>query len=198
MVAIRHVTGYAATGAAVLALALAGCGGGGGGSSGTSTPQKSGSAQSGGSTQNGTTGSATTTLTTAKVAKLGTVVTDGKGYVLYRFDADSVNPTKVSCYDTCAALWPAATTTAKSAVTTKGIDKSLVSTVKRNDGTTQITLAGWPLYRYAKDDEPKEPYGQGVDGTWWAVTPGGAKITTPVATSSTPAPATTSPGAGGY
>lgn len=187
MVAIRHVGGYAAAGVAVLALTLAGCGGGGGGSSGSgsgnSTPQSSGS------TQRGAKGSATSTLSTAKIAKLGTVVTDGKGFVLYRFDTDSANPTRVSCYDTCAALWPAATTTAQGSVTTKGIDKSLVSTVKRNDGTTQITLAGWPLYRYAKDDEPKEPYGQGVDGTWWAVTPSGAKITTPV---------TASPGSGGY
>jgi len=198
MIAIRHVTGYAAMGAAVLALTLAGCGGGGGGSgsgsgssSGTSTPQNSGS------TQKATTGSATSMLTTAHIAKLGTVVTDGKGYVLYRFDADSANPTKVTCYSTCAALWPAATTTGKGSVTTKGIDKSMVSTVKRNDGSTQITLAGWPLYRYAKDDEPKEPYGQGVDGTWWAVTPSGAKITTPASTSSAPAPATTGTGGGG-
>ncbi|MFE1286601.1 hypothetical protein [Streptomyces sp. NPDC058751] len=181
MVAIRHVTGYAATGAAVLALALAGCGGGGGSSGGGDNG--SGTERSGSPARSGTTGSATSTLTTAEIAKLGTVVTDGKGYVLYRFDTDSANPTRVSCYDTCATLWPAATTTDRGSVTTKGIDKSLVSTVKRNDGTTQITLAGWPLYRYAKDDEPKEPYGQGVDGTWWAVTPGGAKITTPVATS---------------
>ncbi|MFD5814840.1 hypothetical protein [Streptomyces sp. NPDC127038] len=198
MVAVRHVTGYAAMGAAVLALTLAGCGGGSGGSSskssGSSTPQSSSSAQNAG------TGSATSMLTTANVAKLGTVVTDGKGFVLYRFDADSANPTKVSCYSTCAALWPAATTTTNGSVTTKGIDKSLVSTVKRNDGSTQITLAGWPLYRYAKDDSPKEPYGQGVDGTWWAVTPSGAKITTPTAsTSSAPSPATTGTGSnGGY
>jgi predicted lipoprotein with Yx(FWY)xxD motif len=197
MIAIRYVAGYAATGTAVLALTLAGCGGGGGGSSGSSKSGTSPSQSSGGTTQSGTTGSATSTLTTAKVAKLGTVVTDDKGYVLYRFDADSANPTKVTCYSTCAALWPAATTTGKGSVTTKGIDKSMVSTVKRNDGSTQITLAGWPLYRYAKDDEPKEPYGQGVDGTWWAVTPSGAKITTPASTSSAPAPATTGTGGGG-
>ncbi|MEY2242513.1 hypothetical protein AB8A21_06140 [Streptomyces sp. BF23-18] len=189
MIAIRHLTGYAATGAAALALTLAGCGGGGGGSSG------SGSGTSGGSTQSGATGSATSTLATAEVAKLGTVVTDGKGYVLYRFDADSANPTKVTCYDTCATVWPAST--AHGGVTTKGIDKSLVSTVKRADGGTQVTLAGWPLYRYAKDAEPKEPSGQGVDGTWFAVTPAGAKITTPASTSSTPAPAATSTGGGG-
>ncbi|MCT9006564.1 hypothetical protein [Streptomyces rhizosphaerihabitans] len=191
MLAIKHVTGYAATGAAVLALTLAGCGGGGGGSSGgTSSTPSGGSTQSGGST-----GSATSTLTTANVAKLGTVVTDGKGYVLYRFDADSANPTKVSCYNTCATVWPAATT--QGGVTTKGIDKSLVSTVKRTDGGTQITLAGWPLYRYAKDDEPKEAYGQGVDGTWFAVTPSGAKITTPASTAPTPTSTSTSTGGGG-
>jgi predicted lipoprotein with Yx(FWY)xxD motif len=160
---IRHITGYAATGTAILALTLAGCGGGGSGGSSS----KSGSS---------TAPSATATLTTADVKNVGTVVTDSKGYVLYRFDADSAHPTKVTCYGTCALVWPAATP--QGSVTTKGIDKNLVSTVKRTDGTTQLTLAGWPLYRYAKDDEPKEAYGQGVDGTWFAVTPTGAKAMT--------------------
>ncbi|WP_369248474.1 hypothetical protein [Streptomyces sp. R41] len=155
---MRHIIGYAATGTAVVALTLAGCGSGGGSGNGAKT---------------GTSTASETTLTTADVKNVGTVVTDGKGYVLYRFDADSANPTKVTCYDACAKLWPAAT--AQGGITTKGIDKNLVSTVKRTDGTTQLTLAGWPLYRYTKDDEPKEAYGQGVDGTWFAVTPTGAK-----------------------
>nr|WSY52586.1 hypothetical protein OG999_22360 [Streptomyces sp. NBC_00886] len=166
----KHLTGYAATGAAILALTLAGCGSGSGGSADTPAGVTT-----------------ATTLMTAKVDKVGTVVTDSKGYVLYRFDADSVHPTKVSCYGTCAVVWPAAT--AKGSVTVKGIDKSLVSTVKRSDGTPQLTLAGWPLYRYAKDDQPKEASGQGVDGTWWAVTPTGARAT--AATSS-------GTGGGGY
>jgi predicted lipoprotein with Yx(FWY)xxD motif len=187
MLAIKHITGYAATGAAVLALTLAGCGGGGGGSKSSSTPSSS-STQSSGSA-----GSAT--LNTANIAKLGTVVTDSKGFVLYRFDADSANPTRISCYNTCATVWPAAT--AKGSVTTNGIDKSLVSTAKRTDGNTQITLAGWPLYRYSKDDEPKEAYGQGVDGTWFAVTPSGAKITTPASASPAPTSTSTSTGGGG-
>ncbi|MFJ9898633.1 hypothetical protein ACIQPR_35405 [Streptomyces sp. NPDC091280] len=170
MHAIQHLTGYtgyAATGAAVLALALAGCGSG------------NSSGSSGGGTSAGAPAAAavstSSTLMTAEVGKVGTVVTDGKGYVLYRFDADSVHPTKVSCYGTCAVVWPAAT--AKGSVTVKGIDKKLVSTVKRSDGTSQLTLAGWPLYRYADDHKPKEAHGQGVDGTWWAVTPTGARAT---------------------
>ncbi|MER7642256.1 hypothetical protein [Streptomyces sp. NPDC126522] len=159
----KHLTGYAATGVAILTLTLAGCGSSGGSASGAShaTPAAA------------TTG---TTLMTAKVAKLGTVVTDSKGYVLYRFDADSAHPTKVSCYGTCAVVWPAATV--KSSVTVKGIHKNLVSTVKRTGGGSQLTLAGWPLYRYDKDTKPKQAHGQGVDGTWWAVTPSGAKAMT--------------------
>ena len=163
MHATHHLTGYAATGAAILTLTLAGCGSGGGSGSGGSAAMPAAA----------TTG---TTLMTAKVAKVGTVVTDSKGYVLYRFDADSAHPTRISCYGTCAVVWPAAT--AKGSVTVKGIDKSLVSTAKRSGGTSQLTLAGWPLYRYAKDDKPKEAHGQGVDGTWWAVTPTGAKAMT--------------------
>ncbi|WP_262063715.1 hypothetical protein [Streptomyces sp. STR69] len=168
MHATQHLTGYAVTGAAILTLTLAGCGSGG-------------SSGSGGSAGTPAAVTTATTLMTAKVDKVGTVVTDSKGYVLYRFDADSVHPTKVTCYGTCAVVWPAATV--KGSVTVKGIDKSLVSTVKRSGGTSQLTLAGWPLYRYAKDDKPKEAYGQGVDGTWWAVTPTGAKATTATASS---------------
>ncbi|MFD8776986.1 hypothetical protein [Streptomyces sp. NPDC057889] len=82
---------------------------------------------------------------------------------------------KVTCFDNCAKLWPAATTTDARNVTVKGVDKKLVPTVKRPDGTTRITLAGRPLHRYAKDDEPKEAYGRGVDGTWFAATPTGAR-----------------------
>ena len=170
MHATQHLTGYAATGAAILTLTLAGCGSGG--SSGSGGPAGAPAVVT-----------TATTLMTAKVDKVGTVVTDSKGYVLYRFDADSIHPTKVSCYGTCAVVWPAAT--AKGSVTVKGIDKSLVSTVKRSGGASQLTLAGWPLYRYAKDDQPKEAYGQGVDGTWWAVTPTGAKATAATSSGST-------------
>ncbi|MFF2477783.1 hypothetical protein [Streptomyces sp. NPDC058066] len=158
-----RITGYVAVGVAVFTLALGGCGGSGGGGS------KSGD------TGSGSAPTSSATLTAAEVDQVGTVVTDSKGYVLYRFDEDSATPTKVTCYGNCAKLWPAATTTDAKNVTVKGVDKKLVSTVERSDGTTQITLAGRPLYRYAKDDEPKEAHGQGVDGTWFAATPTGAK-----------------------
>ncbi|MFE3524026.1 hypothetical protein ACFXOD_20835 [Streptomyces sp. NPDC059161] len=159
----RYAVG-AAAGTFVLALAVSACG-----SSGTSSaPSSSGSGSSSSSSQ-----PAAGTLTTAKADKVGTVVVDGKGFVLYRFDEDTAKPSKSNCYGTCATLWPAAPATGN--VNVKGIDKSLVGTVTRADGSKQLTLAGWPLYRYSKDDQPHEAYGQGVGGIWFAATPTGAK-----------------------
>jgi predicted lipoprotein with Yx(FWY)xxD motif len=112
-------------------------------------------------------------LATRKIDRLGSVVTDSKGMTLYRFDRDTALPSSSNCDDPCANLWPPVTTTAKTVVLA-GIDRHLIGTVARKDGRVQLTLAGWPLYRYAKDT-PGKARGQGVSGTWFASTPAGKK-----------------------
>jgi predicted lipoprotein with Yx(FWY)xxD motif len=71
-------------------------------------------------------------------------------------------------------LWPPAVA---SSVTpsAQGIDPSLVGTIMRPGGVEQLTLAGWPLYRYSPDGGPGQTNGQGVDGLWFAATPQGGK-----------------------
>jgi hypothetical protein len=59
-----------------------------------------------------------------------------------------------------------------------------VGTVTRADGSRQLTLDGWPLYEYSGDLSAGETNGQGVDGTWYAVTATGAKNTTVLTTQS--------------
>ncbi|GGO84087.1 SCO0930 family lipoprotein [Wenjunlia tyrosinilytica] len=105
--------------------------------------------------------------------KLGPVVTDSAGFTLYRFDKDTANPPKSNCSGACAKTWPAVP--AGDASASAAIDSSLLGTVKRADGTEQLTLAGWPLYRYAKDTAPKQANGQGVGGVWFAAAPNGKK-----------------------
>jgi predicted lipoprotein with Yx(FWY)xxD motif len=39
----------------------------------------------------------------------------------------------------------------------------------------QLTLAGWPLYRYIGDADAGQMNGQGKDSEWYAVTPSGQK-----------------------
>jgi predicted lipoprotein with Yx(FWY)xxD motif len=116
-------------------------------------------------------------LAAKKIDKLGSVVTDSNGMTLYRFDRDTALPSTSNCDGPCTNQWPPVTTTAKTVVLA-GIDKHLIGTVARRDGTVQLTLAGWPLYRYAKDTAPGEARGQGVSGTWFASTPAGKKAAT--------------------
>ncbi len=113
-------------------------------------------------------------LAASKIDKLGTVVTDSTGMTLYRFDRDTAQPSVSNCDGTCATLWPPVEATTNQ-VQLSGIDKSLIGTVVRKDGTKQLTIGGWPLYRYAKDTAPGQANGQGVGKTWFAATPQGKK-----------------------
>jgi predicted lipoprotein with Yx(FWY)xxD motif len=113
-------------------------------------------------------------LAAKQINNLGAVITDSNGMTLYRFDKDTAKPSASNCDGPCATLWPPLTTTADHVQLT-GIDKTLIGTVARKDGTVQLTLGGWPLYRYAKDTAAGEAKGQGVGGTWFASTPQGKK-----------------------
>ncbi|MFF1377390.1 SCO0930 family lipoprotein [Streptomyces sp. NPDC058308] len=105
--------------------------------------------------------------------KLGKVVTDSKGFTLYRFDKDTAQPPKSNCDAACLKTWPAVV--ADGAKAAPGVDESLLGEVTAADGTKQLTVDGWPMYRYAQDAEPGDAKGQGVGGTWYAAAPDGKK-----------------------
>ncbi|MFE7711582.1 SCO0930 family lipoprotein [Streptomyces sp. NPDC057486] len=132
-----------------------------------------GSAERAVSTNNGAQPSQAGRLSVWKSEKLGQVVTDGAGFTLYRFDKDTAKPPASNCTGDCAASWPPVL--ADGAKAGRGMDPGLLGSVKRADGTKQLTLAGWPLYRYAEDTAPRQTRGQGVGGTWFAAAPDGTK-----------------------
>jgi predicted lipoprotein with Yx(FWY)xxD motif len=117
---------------------------------------------------------ATTELNARKVARMGTTVQDENGFVLYRFDKDGDSPSKSNCNDDCAKIWAPALTN-DGEPTLDGVDESLVGTVTRADGTKQLTLKGWPLYRYIGDKKAGQWKGQNVSGTWFVIQPNGTK-----------------------
>ncbi|MGB2570777.1 hypothetical protein ACPFP2_20340 [Micromonospora citrea] len=107
------------------------------------------------------------------VARMGKVVTDQEGFVLYRFDKDSDDPPSSNCVDKCAQVWPPALTDGNPQL--QGVSDDKVGSVTRQDGTRQITIGGWPVYRYIGDKKPGQWKGQGVGGTWFVVQPDGKK-----------------------
>ena len=132
----------------------------------TSAPADSGDSSSG--------GMATTTMLMAKAMKgMGSVVTDDKGMTLYRSDMDQATPSMSMCTGDCAKTWMPVM--AQDSVQTMGVEKSLLGSVNRSDGMKQLTLGGWPLYRYMGDTKAGQMNGQGKDKMWFAVTPAGKK-----------------------
>src|ERR1700753_1549458 len=114
---------------------------------------------------------------TATKSSIGTTVTEVHGLTLYRFDKDKNNPPTSNCSGDCATTWPPVAIQPGGAVYVTGVDKTKVSAIKRDDGTVQLTLGGWPMYTFSKDTAPGDLNGQGVGGTWFAFAPDGSKIT---------------------
>ena len=109
----------------------------------------------------------------ADSAKLGQILVDAQGMTIYRYDKDTINPSKSNCEGSCLVKWPAVAWTP--GATIQGVDPSLIGKVIRADGTAQLTVAGWPAYRFWHDKAPGDVKGQGVGKTWWAITAEGKR-----------------------
>ncbi|MEP6758476.1 MAG: hypothetical protein ABJB55_04720 [Actinomycetota bacterium] len=168
--------------ATLAAMGLAAC------SSGSS-----GGAYGGGgatSTSTAATGAAAT-VATADVGTLGKVLVNGSGRTLYLFESDT--GTTSTCTGSCAGTWPALVT-AGAATTGSGATASMLGTTTRDDGTTQVTYNGHPLYIYSGDTTAGDANGEGIGGVWFAVTSSG----TPAQASTGGTPTASGSGGGGY
>ena len=101
------------------------------------------------------------------------MIVDGQGYTLYLFTKDK--GTTSVCYTKCATEWPPTVVTG-TPTAGSGLDKSMLGTTKRTDGTTQVTYGGHPLYRFAADTAPGQTKGQNVLGIWFVVGANGDKM----------------------
>ena len=154
-----------ATLAAVLAagvVALAGCG-----SSDDNSSSGSSSSSADGS-------SASDAVLSTADSDLGTIVVDADGRTVYVFDKDTAGSGASACSGDCLAKWPAVTADSD-APAVDGVSGD-VGTITRDDGSTQVTLDGMPLYLYAGDSQAGDVTGQAVGGIWWVVAPDGSKI----------------------
>lgn len=120
-----------------------------------------------------------TVLTANSTAQLGAVVVDGLGWTLYRFDGDTAQPPTSNCAGDCATTWPPVLAEPGTPLTVEGVDQAAIGTVTRADGGVQLTIAGWPVYRFAADAAPGATDGHGVGGKWFAVTPEGGRAEAP-------------------
>ncbi|MET0134177.1 MAG: hypothetical protein ABW215_11355, partial [Kibdelosporangium sp.] len=128
-------------------------------------------------------------LRAGKAGALNPVLVNGAGLTLYRFDKDTAKPSKSTCNGQCAETWPPVTVVPGGKIFFAGVKKTAIGVVKRDDGTLQVTVEGWPVYRFNKDRKPGDTLGQGVGGTWFGVRPDGKKAGAPPDNTGTTPPA---------
>jgi predicted lipoprotein with Yx(FWY)xxD motif len=98
------------------------------------------------------------------------VLTNAQGYTLYWFAPDT--PTRSTCDGTCAVYWPPLT---GRPVAGAGVSGRL-GTIRRSDGTTQVTYDGHPLYTYVGDSGPGQANGNNINlngGLWYEMAASG-------------------------
>jgi predicted lipoprotein with Yx(FWY)xxD motif len=109
---------------------------------------------------------------TVKTASLpaagGTVLVNSAGLTLYHLSAEQ-NGKFICTGASCEALWHPLVA---GAGRPGGVES--LGTVKRPDGSEQVTYKGMPLYTFAQDTKPGDAKGQGFKdvGTWMAVAVG--------------------------
>lgn len=154
------------------AVALAGCGGNPSTTDPTpGTPLSSATAPAPGVSTSPAAGVELTTATSAA----GPIVVGKDGRSVYVFTKDVKDSGTSACKDTCAASWPAVTTTSD-APSVEGVSAT-IGTISAADGSKQITLNGLPLYYYAQDTKAGDILGQGVGDAWYLVSPSGEMLT---------------------
>ena len=151
---------------AALAMGLAAC-------ANNSSSSAGGGGLYGGGATSAPAATSAAAVQTAKVPGVGTVLVDSAGQTLYLFEADT--GTTSACTGQCSSVWPALTTTG-SATATMGATSSMLGTAARDDGTTQVTYNGHPLYTYSGDTGSGTANGEGLNtygDLWYAVTTAG-------------------------
>jgi predicted lipoprotein with Yx(FWY)xxD motif len=163
-----HMRQIGLAGIAAAGLLVAAC------SSSSSTTGTTGAGStpaSGSSSASGSTAASGSSALKATMIGGAQVLTNAKGFTLYWFVPDT--STKSNCNGSCATYWPPVKgpATAGSGVT------GTLGTITRDDGSTQATYDGHPLYTYVSDTAPGMAKGDNLNvsgGVWHKVTVSGA------------------------
>jgi predicted lipoprotein with Yx(FWY)xxD motif len=167
----------AAACAAGIALAATACSSGSSSNSAAATPAASSATAQASSPAAASSSAAATAIGLASVSGIpGKFLADSQGRTMYLFEADKGGTS--TCTGACAAAWPPVTS-AGLPTAGSGVDVALLGTVKRADGTEQVTYNHHPLYYFAADTGAGTAKGQGskeFGAGWYVVNATGSKI----------------------
>lgn len=118
-----------------------------------------------------------TPVSLGEASGVGKVLVDAEGMTLYYFEKDQKGSGKSKCEGACAEAWPPLTTEGEPEAM-KGVTAGMLGTIEREDGSTQVTYAGWPLYTFVGDQKPGEDNGtdsKAFGASWYPLHSNGQK-----------------------
>lgn len=120
---------------------------------------------------------ATTGIAVERSDTLGAYLTDRGGRALYLFKADSTR--KRTRYDACPGAWPPLRTHGTLDSENPRVQDTVLGTIRREGGQSQVTYNGWPLHYVANDAGAGPIRGQVVKGfgvEWYLISPSGHEV----------------------
>lgn len=178
---------------ALAAIGLAACGGNDNSNSNSGAGSPGGMPTSGGDQ----------TVATKSISGVGDALVDSSGKVVYTNDMDTGS--KIACTDQCLTEWvPLAAPSGGQPTADDSAVQAKLGTVKRPDGSSQVTFGGLPLYTFVEDG-PGQATGNGfrdsfggTDFVWTAATASGKAAPSTTATTGSSSGGGYGGGYGGY
>ena len=114
-------------------------------------------------------GGSGSTIVVKNIGGQNLLVAGSNGMTVYTFANDQANSGKSNCNNGCIQVWPALTVPSGTTPTAGAGVSGKLGTITRQDGSTQVTYNGLPLYFYQGDHAAGDTNGHYP--SWNLVTP---------------------------
>lgn len=102
-----------------------------------------------------------------KDTMLGLILTNPHDMTVYYYTGDKKGSGVSSCMGSCAVAWPPVIAPVRLPAGVKLAGP--IGYIVRPNGQHQVTIDGYPIYRYVGDKAPGQTNGNGIGGKWWVV-----------------------------
>jgi predicted lipoprotein with Yx(FWY)xxD motif len=97
----------------------------------------------------------------------GTVLASSRGLTLYYYSEDKPGSGKSVCTGACITAWPALNYPVRAPAGVHLPGK--IGFIVRASGFKQVTINGYPVYKYAGDKAPGQAKGNGIEHAWHVI-----------------------------
>jgi predicted lipoprotein with Yx(FWY)xxD motif len=108
-------------------------------------------------------------LMKAELTAVGKLLANPHGMTVYYYSEDKPGSGVSVCTSGCATAWPPVLAPVRIPASVKLPSPARLGVIIRPGGIRQLTINGFPIYRYAGDKMPGQATGNGLEGEWHVI-----------------------------